>query len=503
MTAARPEHQGRAPGGPYGSAEDGRYGPAPDAAGGVQPTPQEAELQAAVEALADPLQDPLPGREHHSGQRNLDAEEGAAQQRDQGEVSPWFRTNTPPSPGSAGPGTGRDRSGQPQSGPPRSGQPQHGTGAQHGTDTRHSRQPQQGWDAPQGPDLPQGPVPQHNAPAAAQREAWRGASEPLSVPRHTVDWGSAAPGDPDAPDAQDAAQDRRTVGLRTATEPVSETGGRAARRRAAKANRGWRALLSSQPASGGSAPVPASAGTRLEARRAARANRAGPGVIASRFFGEAFITLGVLMLLFVAYQLWWTNVLADQKAGGATEDLQHRWQGNHPAQADPQRRAGRFAPGEGFAIIHLPKLGIDTPIAQGVSKPDVLDKGMVGHYDRKPLKTAMPWDRQGNFALAAHRNTHGEPFRYINRLVTGDEIVVETATKFYTYRMTSRLASTSPSNTSVIDPVPAQSGFRKPGRYVTLTTCTPEFTSKYRLIVWGRMVDERPRSAGKPDALVD
>ncbi|NUW05291.1 class E sortase, partial [Streptomyces sp. CAI 127] len=46
------------------------------------------------------------------------------------------------------------------------------------------------------------------------------------------------------------------------------------------------------------------------------------------------------------------------------------------------------------------------------------------------------------------------------------------------------------------------SGFTKPGRYLTLTTCTPEFTSTYRLIVWGKMVDERPRSEGKPDALV-
>ena len=46
-------------------------------------------------------------------------------------------------------------------------------------------------------------------------------------------------------------------------------------------------------------------------------------------------------------------------------------------------------------------------------------------------------------------------------------------------------------------------GFTEPGRYITLTTCTPEFTSKYRLIVWGKMVEERPRSKGKPDALVE
>ncbi len=69
--------------------------------------------------------------------------------------------------------------------------------------------------------------------------------------------------------------------------------------------------------------------------------------------------------------------------------------------------------------------------------------------------------------------------------------------------MASSLPVTAPSNTSVLDPVPPGSGFTGPGRYITLTTCTPEFTSKYRLIVWGKMVEERPRSKGKPDALVE
>jgi sortase A len=81
--------------------------------------------------------------------------------------------------------------------------------------------------------------------------------------------------------------------------------------------------------------------------------------------------------------------------------------------------------------------------------------------------------------------------------------VVETESTYYTYEITSSLPSTSPSNTSVINPIPTGSGFTTAGRYITLTTCTPEFTSKYRLIVWGKMVDERPRSKGKPNALVE
>ncbi len=235
--------------------------------------------------------------------------------------------------------------------------------------------------------------------------------------------------------------------------------------------------------------------SRVEARRAARANKPGTGLIASRVIGEMFITTGVLMLLFVTYQLWWSNIRAQQQAGKETSDLQQEW-------ASGKRAPGAFEPGQGFAILHIPKLDVVVPIAEGISKSKVLDRGMVGHYDANSIKTAMPGDRTGNFGIAGHRNTHGEPFRYINRLKPGDPIVVETQDKYYIYDMASLLPVTSPSNVSVLDPIPKQAGFTKAGRYITLTTCTPEFTSKYRMIVWGKMVEERPRGEGKPDALV-
>ncbi|MFI8939111.1 class E sortase [Streptomyces syringium] len=222
-------------------------------------------------------------------------------------------------------------------------------------------------------------------------------------------------------------------------------------------------------------------------------------MIVSRLTGELFITVGALMLLFVAYQLWWTNVIAQRQAGGAANSLQHAWQ----ESGGEDRAAGAFSPGQGFAILYIPKLDVKAPVAEGIGKQKVLDRGMVGHYAEGPLKTAMPWHAQGNFSLAGHRNTHGEPFRYVNRLRPGDKIVVETSSTFYTYEMTSRLDQTPPANVGVIAPVPVGSGFTGPGRYLTLTTCTPEFTSTYRMIVWGKMVDERPRSKGKPDALVE
>jgi sortase A len=318
------------------------------------------------------------------------------------------------------------------------------------------------------------------------------ATDPSSTMRLTV----VPPGADDAADAASSAV------------PPPEGGGRAARRRAAaeaaRSRHGRRAApRRAEPGGeddeGGPGPGAKGGGaalSRVERRRAERARRPGPGVLISRAVGELFITTGVLMILFVAYQLWWTNVLAAADVDRETVQLQDDWD---KGARDP----GTFEAGQGFALLHIPTLDVVVPIAEGIDKKRVLDRGMVGHYDRESVPTAMPGDRHGNFGLAGHRNTHGEPFRYINRLKPGDPIVVETSKAYYVYRMTSILPSTSPGNVSVLDPVPPGSGFTGPGRYITLTTCTPEFTSTYRMIVWGKMDEERPRAKGKPDVLVD
>ncbi|MET8765545.1 class E sortase [Streptomyces sp. NPDC004658] len=298
---------------------------------------------------------------------------------------------------------------------------------------------------------------------------------------------------------------RRGARASAASSAASATqvtpGGRAARRKAAKRRGGRHGGARDARDARDAAASPAGRDpqrplSRVEARRQARLRKPSPATVASRAIGEVFITTGVLMLLFVTYQLWWTNVRAHAQAGSETHQLQDDW-------ASGKRNPGVFEPGQGFAILHIPKLDVVAPIAEGVSNKRVLDKGMVGHYGEAPLKTAMPDARTGNFGLAAHRNTHGEPFRYINRLRPGDAVVVETQDTYFVYKVTSMLPVTPPSNTSVLDPVPRGSGFTRPGRYITLTTCTPEFTSKYRLIVWGKMVQERPRSKGKPDALIE
>ncbi|WP_051969281.1 sortase domain-containing protein [Kitasatospora azatica] len=120
----------------------------------------------------------------------------------------------------------------------------------------------------------------------------------------------------------------------------------------------------------------------------------------------------------------------------------------------------------------------------------VLDTGAVGHQEDTQLPGVT-----GKFGLTGHRNTHGEPFRHLNELQPGDTVQVETAQASYTYIPDRELPQTDDDNYTVLDPVAAQAGYTRPGQYLTLTTCTPEFTSRYRLIWWGHL--DRTRSTAK------
>ncbi|GAA3188747.1 MULTISPECIES: class E sortase [Streptomyces] len=502
MTATRPERDGN-PHDPYASqGVDG------DPYGG------DAAFEAAVGQLNDPLMDPLPrpggppgGPDAAPAEQPRPADPAAtgipAPARPGGHArltgspapdhgSPWFRPRpveeerpadaTPPRAATGfGPETpaGRRTATGPAQVPP------------FGPAAARPQPP--GPSAPSAPSPTAGPVADDETMALRQAER---TGNPGGAPSGSDAVSRETASGTASVSRETEGEDHEGVSRETAAAPAP--GGRAARRKAAQqaAKRGGRRGKHGGAAATSAPPPPPPAPTsRLEARRAARAAKESLSLIASRAIGEVFITLGVVMLLFVTYQLWWTNVLAQQEAGGATTTLQHQWD-----EGGGEKKS--LAAGERFAIMYIPKLDVKAPIAEGIDKHSVLDRGMVGHYDKSSgIKTAMPWDKKGNFAVAAHRNTHGEPFRYINKLSPGDKIVVETQSTYYTYEMESILPQTSPQNVSVIQPVPQGSGFTAPGRYLTLTTCTPEFTSTYRMIVWGKMVAAQPRSKGEPDAL--
>ncbi|MGW3634898.1 sortase domain-containing protein, partial [Streptomyces sp. NPDC005122] len=78
-------------------------------------------------------------------------------------------------------------------------------------------------------------------------------------------------------------------------------------------------------------------------------------------------------------------------------------------------------------------------------------------------------------------------FHSIDKVEKGDPIVFETKDKWYVYKVFGILPETSKYNVKVLGPVPKESGKKKPGHYITLTTCTPVYTSRYRYVVWGEL----------------
>ncbi|MFF7229046.1 class E sortase [Streptomyces sioyaensis] len=225
-----------------------------------------------------------------------------------------------------------------------------------------------------------------------------------------------------------------------------------------------------------------------------------------RTLSEICVTVGALIVLFVAYLLFWTGVRADSAMAGEIGRLQDRWStgpapapGRTPAPDDsptPAARPHGYPPGASFAVMYIPRFGADwaKPVLEGTAA-GVLKRGL-GHYERTADLGAL-----GNFSVAGHRRTYGDPFKDFPRLRPGDAVVLTDGTTWFTYRIDHRPYTTLPGDIGVIDPVPRKSGFRGPGRYLTLTTCEPEWGHSHRLIAWAHLDATQPAAQGRPSAL--
>ena len=205
--------------------------------------------------------------------------------------------------------------------------------------------------------------------------------------------------------------------------------------------------------------------------------------------GELLFTFGVLCALYLAYVLWWTNVTAGFENRAASSAFQHALAAA-PAAAKP---SDDLSDGTGFGFLYIPALGPGwrALITQGTERAQVLNTGAVGHYS-SPV-TAMPWDPTGNFALAGHRDGHGMIFRDLDRLEPGDKVYVQTGYGWYVYQLDREAPSVPIDDVSVLAPVPVGSGYTAPGRYLTMTTCTPMYVDSDRLVWWGHLVQTTPR----------
>ena len=243
-------------------------------------------------------------------------------------------------------------------------------------------------------------------------------------------------------------------------------------------------------------------------------NRAATAV---SLLGELLITAGVILLLFIAWQLWWTNVASAATQRDVVQDFARQYnssavRGDRPEPgesrvAPPSGAAGVYGPdvspvepasGATIGILYLPRFGeaYSRPIVQGTG-PAVLDTLGIGHYEG----TAMP-GMPGNFAVAGHRQTHGAVLDNIDSLVPGDRIYVQTRDGFYTYVFRNS-EIVLPDRTDVLLPVPARPAATPTESYLTMTSCNPRFGSQERFVAYAVLEQWQPVSAGPPAEIAE
>lgn len=214
---------------------------------------------------------------------------------------------------------------------------------------------------------------------------------------------------------------------------------------------------------------------------AARVSRRRPWT-ASRWLGLVLLLVGLSILGWAAWQFFGTNIAAHKAASQQSEQLRSRWQGS-PKGAKTTPITPQ--PGEGMALLRIPDLGssYEWPILTGTD-PDALGKG-VGWYEH----TALP-GQVGNFAIAGHRVTHGEPFRRLLELKPGSQVVVETQDATYTYQLDNAPSELTVQDTAgwVLDPVPGKPSATPSRALITLTTCQDLFHSPDRSVAFGHLV---------------
>ena len=211
--------------------------------------------------------------------------------------------------------------------------------------------------------------------------------------------------------------------------------------------------------------------------------------------GDVLVTAGVVLLLFVGWQLWWTDVTANRVQQGTVQALQHDFAGGTGSGHGMQPAAVPL--GKAFAIVRIPRLGASyaRPVLEGTGH-DILQQG-VGHYDG----TAMP-GALGNFAIAGHRTTYGRPFHDIDRLRAGDRIVVETRSSYSVYAV-KRHVIVAPTSVDVIAPVPQHPGARPTAAWLTMTACHPKYSAAQRYVVFAQLVTVYPHAQGLPPGTLD
>ena len=261
--------------------------------------------------------------------------------------------------------------------------------------------------------------------------------------------------------------------------------------------------------------------------------------MAARFLGgigRFFITTGIVVLLFVGYQLWGTGLQeasAQNSLGDDFDSLLDEVEIDFPTVttttvapvettaapattttttttipaaggtipvADQELAEALFREGgEAVARIEIPNIEVSKVVVEGVQVEDL--RNGPGHY----RATVFP-GQEGNSGIAGHRTTYGAPFNRIDELLPGTEFTVTTVQGEHTYRVMSAADAFGdeirgslgpdfvlPDNADevghIIVPPSATWVLGDFGdNRITLTACHPKFSARLRIIVAAELI---------------
>lgn len=221
--------------------------------------------------------------------------------------------------------------------------------------------------------------------------------------------------------------------------------------------------------------------------------------------GRMMIRAGILLLLFVAYQLWGTGLHTDRAQDSLGRDFRTQQEAlglpteppstTTPPTSDPTATTttaapvtapvdlAPLAPGDVVGNISIPDIGADFYIVEGTDL-HWLEEG-PGHFVNTPLP-----GQPGNSAIAGHRTTYKAPFNRIDELVPGDLISVTTLQGTFTYEVLPQDPGDGgdPVGYYIVGPSQVEILDDKGDNRLTLMACHPKYSAAQRIVVEAKLV---------------
>lgn len=215
--------------------------------------------------------------------------------------------------------------------------------------------------------------------------------------------------------------------------------------------------------------------------------------------GELLVTLSALIFLYLIYNAWFSNVTAQAQTAVLAEEIEQTFERHDAKPLTVSESTPVVVSGEQVSpigLLYIPRLRDKVwglPIVDGVGARE-LSLG-VGHYP----STELPGEL-GNFAIAGHRATHGEPFAYFERLKTGDLVYVRTQQGWFEYQLFEQ-KKIKESETWVLADSPDGLEIAEGSALITLTTCDPRWNSYQRWAWWGVLTNTYANTESPLDGL--